>query len=81
MYVQVYNIRDNFREANMLPGNDSMEVYEFFSHLQKKRQTAQRRFTPNSVSSPTTSSIFMMTLYPKPVTHSLCLHMRPSELH
>ena len=57
MYVQVYNIRDNFREANMLLGNDSMEVYEFFSRLQKKRQTAQRRFTPNSVSSPTTSSI------------------------
>jgi len=41
----------------MLLGIDSMEVYEFFCRLQKKRQTTQRRFTPNSASSPTTSSI------------------------
>ena len=52
-------MRDNFREANMLLGIDSMEVYEFFSRLQKKRQTAQRRFTPTSPSCPTTSSIII----------------------
>jgi hypothetical protein len=57
--VQAYNIRDNFREANMLLGIDSMEVYEFFSRLQKKQQTTQRRFTPNSSSSTTTSSIII----------------------
>jgi hypothetical protein len=46
---QSYMTRENFRESNMLLGIDSIEVYEFFSQLQKNLLTAQRRVTVGAV--------------------------------
>ena len=43
--VQAYTIRENFREANMLLGIDAMEVYEFYSQLERETSTTQNRFT------------------------------------
>ncbi|KAL3795488.1 hypothetical protein ACHAW5_002455 [Stephanodiscus triporus] len=47
---RAYNVRENFREANMLLGIDSIEVYEFFSRLKKERPMEQRRFASNPLS-------------------------------
>ena len=42
--AQAYTIRENFREANMLLGIDAMEVYEFYSQLEKEKPTTQNHF-------------------------------------
>ncbi|KAL3815856.1 hypothetical protein ACHAXA_002272 [Cyclostephanos tholiformis] len=44
-----YMARENFREANMLLGIDSIEVYDFFSQLQKNRTTAQTRVSSRAI--------------------------------
>ena len=46
---QSYMTRESFREANMLLGIDSIEVYEFFSQLQKDRLTAQGQITASAI--------------------------------
>ena len=69
--AQAYTIRENFREANMLLGIDAMEVYEFYSQLEKEKPTTQNHFfIPQNDP--------LLDIF---VTHASNLRKRHSKLH